>query len=546
MDTFFPFVGGIGLFLIGMMLLSDGLVAFAGSALRRGLVRFTGTPFKAFASGALITALVQSSTATTVTLIGFVSAGLITFSQAVGVVIGASLGSTATGWLVAGLGLQIKLGYYIMPLIGLGALIKLLAHGRWAGIGLALAGFGLLFLGLDMLQDGMRGLAGVFNLAQLPVGGFWAHIAVMLIGLALTALLQSSAAAIATTLTALHTGTINFDQAAAVVVGAAIGTTLTSAMVAIGATVAAKRTALAHILFNLIAGLIAIALLPALLAVIGFLDRYFNTTAGPLSLTAFHTLFILVGVAIFLPQTPRFAQLVERLIPERNDSLVRHLDNSLLSVPAVALEASQRALEKISLRQFDLYSRILNQPSVFPPPNESRILHDALERTFDFVTRTQVPSDDNPLSGQRVALLHAIDHLLRMTGRLQELQQAPIEFGNARYRDALVHSKAMLAMAGAGNGAIPDNLDLDLLEHEAKALRALTHQMRRDILLEAAGDSDTSQALHIMDAFRWMERTAHHVLRICHYLKTGRALSEQFSNANTSKSEDLPNEPDED
>src|SRR5690606_7285178 len=146
--------------------------------------------------------------------------------------------------LVAGLGLQVNLGFYTLPLIGLGALIKLLAHGRWTGIGLALAGFGLLFLGLNMLQDGMRGLAGIFNLAQLPVGGFWAHIAVMLIGLAMTALLQSSAAAIATTLTALHTGTINFDQAAAVVVGAAIGTTVTSAIVAIGANVPAKRTAL--------------------------------------------------------------------------------------------------------------------------------------------------------------------------------------------------------------------------------------------------------------------------------------------------------------
>lgn len=548
LDTIFPFMGGVGLFLVGMMLLSDGLVVFAGSALRRGLIRFTGTPFKAFSSGALITALVQSSTATTVTLIGFVSAGLITFSQAIGVVIGASLGSTATGWLVAGLGLQVNLGFYTLPLIGLGALIKLLVRGRWAGIGLALAGFGLLFLGLNMLQDGMRGLAGVFNLAQLPVGGFWAHIAVMLIGLAMTALLQSSAAAIATTLTALHTGTINFDQAAAVVVGAAIGTTLTSAIVAIGANVSAKRTALAHILFNLIAGLIAIALLPALLAAIGFMDRYFNTTAGPLSLTTFHTLFILVGVAIFLPQTSRFAQIVERLLPERSDNLVRHLDNSLLSVPAIALEASQRALEHMALRQFNIYGRILNHSSLATQPNELRQLQAALEQTFDFVTRTQVPSDDKPLSDQRIALLHAIDHLLRMTSRIQELGQAPIEFRNARFREAIAHSQTILTLASIGattaeTATVPDKRSLELIRLEAKALTDLTHQVRREILQEAGADGDTSQALHIMDAFRWMDRTAHHMSRICHYLKTGRALSELFSNGEATENLESQEEP---
>ncbi|MEZ5435071.1 MAG: Na/Pi symporter [Pseudomonadales bacterium] len=139
-------IGGMGLFLIGMKLLSDGLVAFAGENLRRALTHFTGTPCRAFISGALITALVQSSTATTVTLIGFVSAGLITFTQAIGVVIGASLGNTATGWVVAGLGLKINLGFYTLPLIGIGALLKLLGRRRWAELGLALAGFGMLFL----------------------------------------------------------------------------------------------------------------------------------------------------------------------------------------------------------------------------------------------------------------------------------------------------------------------------------------------------------------------------------------------------------------
>src|SRR5690606_20186496 len=131
-------------------------------------------------------ALAQSSTATTVTLIGFVSAGLITFSQAIGVVIGASFGNTATGWIVSGLGLKINLGFYTLPLIGVGALMKLLTTGKGSSLGQALAGFGMLFLGLNTLQDGMQGLAAMFSLAHLPTGGYGAYLLVVLVGLALT------------------------------------------------------------------------------------------------------------------------------------------------------------------------------------------------------------------------------------------------------------------------------------------------------------------------------------------------------------------------
>src|SRR5690606_22327328 len=346
----FPFAGGLGLFLIGMMLLSQGLVAFGGGAMKRALARFTGTPTKAFLSGMLATMAVQSSTATTVTLIGFVSAGLISFSQAIGVLIGASLGNTAPGWIIATLGLKVNLGFYTLPLVGAGALLKLLARGGWSELGLAMAGFGMLFVGLGTLQQGMQGLSEVVNLASLPAGGFVALVVTMLIGLGLTAVLQSSTAAIATTLTALHTQPINLEQAAALVVGAAIGTTLTGALVAIGGTIYTKRTALAYILFNAVAGALAIILLPVFLRVINWLTIHAGLDAGTTSLTAFHTLFIAVGVILFLPFVSQFARAVERFMPERGELATQRLDDSLLSIPAVALEASQRALEQVTLR----------------------------------------------------------------------------------------------------------------------------------------------------------------------------------------------------
>ncbi|HEY8353802.1 MAG TPA: Na/Pi symporter, partial [Methylophilaceae bacterium] len=332
-ELLFPLAGGLGLFLIGMMLLSEGLVAYAGDNLKRALMRFTGTPFKAFVSGALVTALVQSSTATSMTLIGFVSAGLITFSQAIGVLIGASLGNTATGWIIAELGLKVNLGFYTLILIGIGAFLRMLGRGRWRELGVVLAGFGLLFHGLSMLQQSMSGLSGMFSLAGLPVGGFGARIVIMLIGLVLTVLLQSSTAAVATTLTALYTDTINFDQAASLVVGAAIGTTLTGVLAAIGATIYAKRTALAYILFNLVAGLCGLLLLPVFLSLVRLLGDFMQIAPGATTLVAFHTFFILAGVAVFLPMTNRFARLVERLLPEVEDDLTQRLDDSLLNIP---------------------------------------------------------------------------------------------------------------------------------------------------------------------------------------------------------------------
>jgi phosphate:Na+ symporter len=517
LDILFPLIGGIGLFLVGMMLFSGGLVAFAGPALQQALARFTGTPRRAFASGALITALAQSSTATTVTLIGFVSAGLIPFAQAIGVVIGASLGNTATGWIVAGLGLKISLGFYTLPLIGIGALLRLLARERWANLGMALAGFGVLFVGLDTLQQGMRGLSDVFSLADLPVGGIGARFFIMLIGIALTAVLQSSTAAIAMTLTALHTEAISFDQATAMVIGASIGTTLTSLLVSIGATVHAKRTAMAHILFNLIAGLFAIALLPLYTFIVNAFATHAELAPGAIVLAAFHTLFIAVGVVLVLPFSERFARFVERLLPERGDVATQHLDSSLLAIPTLALDASQRALDLIAQRLFNCYGTILGGAHPEDLQETLKQTREALDRCFDFVSRIPPPGDED-FATRRIAQLHAIDHLLRFRERLLELDQVRGELDNPVYGEALAQNRQILALALEGF----TRSDSDWLEHmaaDAAALSALARRIRHGVLQDTGPDS-AARALRVTDTFRRLERSGHHVWRVCHYLKT--------------------------
>ncbi len=526
-EILFPFAGGLGLFLIGMMLLSQGLVGFAGGALQRALTRFTGSPFRAFASGTLVTMLVQSSTATTVTLIGFVSAGLIGASQAVGVLLGASLGNTATGWIVAGLGLKISLGYYTMPLIGIGAFLKLLGRGRVTDLGLALAGFGLMFTGLDTLSKGMQALAGVFNLASLPAGGYGARMAVMLVGLTMTAIMQSSTAAIATTLTALHGEVINFDQAAALVVGAAIGTTLTGVISAIGGTVHAKRTALAYVLFNAGAGIIAIVLLPLFHRVIDWLNAHAGLDAGASSLAAFHTLFIAVGVLLFLPVAGPFSRWIARLVPDVKGEATAHLDASLLALPDVALEASERALERLAADALDLFEARLKGEGGDTLNARLRMLDDEIDRVYDFVGRIQLPAEDEARVAARIAQLHAIDHLLRLHAHLHDLAQVSVPLEGHDYQWAREHG---LRVAGVARQGLADrNLArcMDQLELAAVAMAAEAAARRQDVLRRMPmGPGGASDALHRTDIYRWIGRSAHHIWRMCRYLAQGRLHEE--------------------
>ena len=488
------------------------------------MLRFTGTPWRAFGSGALTTILIQSSTATTVTLIGFVSAGLISFSHAIGVVIGASLGTTATGWFVAGLGLKINLGLHAAADRG-GALLRLLAQGRWRHLGLALAGFGMLFLGLSHMQDGMQGLSSDFDLKSLPDTGWWAHLAAMLLGILLTIVLQSSTAAVATTLTALHAATISFDQAAAIVVGAAIGTTFTGALVTIGGTISAKRTALAHVLFNLGTGTVAILLLPAFLNVLGWLHQHIGLESGAMSLAMFHTLFIAVGVAIFMPFVSQFERFVERILPQPETDSGRYLDASTLGVPAVALEASQRALESIAHELVDIQRTLLRKPMNEAIRRAIQVATDELNQALHFIARLSSLEYDPSLHGRRVAQLHTIDHLLRLCARLQRAPELLPLDDSPEITEVLQRMERVVDLVHEGlYGRAPAEW-LDLLHETVADVAQAVQVVRRQLLSAQAGESNLADALQTSDALRSMDRAAIHIERVCHYLLAGRQPS---------------------
>jgi phosphate:Na+ symporter len=272
MSTAISILGGVGLFLLGMTVMTSGLKALAGSGLRTVLSKAAATPLSGAFWGAVVTLLVQSSSATTMTTIGLVSAGLLTFPQGLGLVFGANVGTTGTGWLVALIGVRVSLTAAALPMIFVGALIKLLGRGRVSAAGAALAGFALVLFGLTTLQQGMGGLAERLHPADLPAvlgspgvawwSGLFGLLVLVAVGLAMTAVMQSSTAAIAVTLSAYYAGAVGLDQACALVIGQNVGTATSSAMAAIGASSTAKRLALAYVLFKLIAAVIALVLFP--------------------------------------------------------------------------------------------------------------------------------------------------------------------------------------------------------------------------------------------------------------------------------------------
>ena len=341
--------GGVGLFLLGMGLMTEGLRLAAGTALERILASSTRTRLRGLASGALVTALVQSSSAVTVAAIGFVNAGLLNLGQALWVLFGANVGTTTIGWLVALVGLKIKIEAFALPLIGLGMLLRLSGEGgRRGALGMALAGFGVLFLGIDLLQDTFSGAAADFTVPDLagPLG----VVAMVLIGVVMTVLMQASAAALVLAISAAQGGLVSLEAAAAAVIGANIGTTVTALIAAIGATPNARRAAAAHILFNLLTGAVALLLLPWFLGMLGVLARWFGLDAEPAGrLALFHTAFNLLGVALIWPLADRLTVFLQGRFrsEEEDEARPRHLDRTVLAVPALALDALEREVRHL-------------------------------------------------------------------------------------------------------------------------------------------------------------------------------------------------------
>ena len=370
-ETIISVIGGLAIFLFGMKIMSEGLQKVAGPKMRQILSVMTGNRFSGVLTGLTVTSAVQSSSATTVMLVSFVHAGLVTLPQSIGVIMGANIGTTFTGWLVAILGFKVKIAAMALPAISLGFFVRFFKVKSLTQWGEVLVGFGILFLGLDFMKDAVHHLRESEMLLSLMANARadvigW-RLAAVGIGTFVTLLVQSSSATMAITMTLAAQGMIGLDTACALVIGENIGTTVTANLAAIGASRAAKRAALAHFIFNIFGSIWAVVLFVPFFSFINFIVPGDAAASGVLSqvtiaarLAAFHSIFNIINTSLFLPFTTQLAWVASRLIKSGEDRFgLRYIDPSMVGMPPTAIHAARSELKRMLDEVESMLSRVL-------------------------------------------------------------------------------------------------------------------------------------------------------------------------------------------
>lgn len=533
LETVSVVIGGIGLFLLGMILMTDGMKALAGDSLKDRLSRLTGGVSRSILSGAAVTAIVQSSSATTLMTIGFVSAGLISFTQSIGVILGANLGSTSTGWIVSVIGLKFSVTSFALPLIGIGALMRFFTNGKYSTQGIVIAGFGLLFLGIGTLQDGMSSLTTNFSLEQYAGDSILQLLILVIVGIVMTIVLQSSSTAMVITLTALAADALSFEHATVLVIGQNIGTTAKAYLATLGGTVQARRTAMTHISFNITVAIIAFVTLPLILSFIEWLEKMIKFDVA-ISLALFSTLIYVLGIIVIVPFLPLYIKMINKMVPEKGDKLTKYLDASVATVPAVAIEAVRRTLIRISKAICSVGTELFNQKNLTPlMKNQLLEAEAALNETRQFLTQVgsqSLSTKENEYTMQ-IALIHTIDHLDRLMKALCE----------SDYLDQL-HKDHILALSNE-----MEELFLEVFEQQSYdrqkilllkvktnslAIAEIRRTSRKEIIektvLHPADIDTTIQKVHTL---HWIDRIAYHLWRSLHHLDKCQSSTKEESEA---------------
>lgn len=379
-------IGSLGLFLYGMKLMSESLQKVAGSKMRHILAAMTNNRLKGVLTGFLVTTTIQSSSATTVMIVSFVNAGLISLVASIGVIMGANIGTTVTAWLIAILGFKVSLSFLSLPLIGLSFPLFFSKNGKRKSWGEFLIGFAILFIGLQFLKESVPGINDADTLAflgNLTDLGFFSTLIFILVGTILTIILQSSSATMALTLVMCYNGLISFEMAAAMVLGENIGTTVTANIAAYVANVTAKRAARAHFIFNVFGVLwMVIVFHPFLRGIDWFLQErhgasLLNTHLShtdfdsikylyPIGLAIFHTSFNIINTLALVGFSPFIAKVATKMVPDKGEDdeefRLKFINTGFVSTGELSIVQANQELGEFGKRLAKMfqYARDLN------------------------------------------------------------------------------------------------------------------------------------------------------------------------------------------
>ena len=350
---------GVAIFLFGMIALEQGFTAFTGGALEKILKVATDTKWKSIGFGVLTTTVMQSSSLVSVITISFLSAGLLNLAAGIGIIFGANIGTTTGAWLVAGLGLKVKISSYAMPMLVFGVILILQKSKKLKGAGYILAGLGFLFLGISYMKEGFDAFKDTLDLSQFAISGLTGLLVFTLIGIVATVIMQSSHATLVLIITALAAAQITYENALALAIGANVGTTITALIGAMSANVGGKRLAGAHLIFNLATGAIAIVFLNQFLVSVDWLSESLGIANDDytLKLAVFHTLFNLTGVIVMSPFVNKLAAFLEQLLLDKKEDVIgaKYLHDVSVDFPETAVEAVRNE----TMHVYDLSLNIL-------------------------------------------------------------------------------------------------------------------------------------------------------------------------------------------
>lgn len=482
-------LAGLGIFLFGIRLIEDSVAKLGGRGFKRMVREGTSTRLRAILSGTAVTAILQSSSAVTLMTLAFVGAGIVSLAGGIGVVLGSNIGTTATSWIVATIGFKLDIEELALPLIGIGGLVLIfLGHSpRYSQISHLLVGFGFLFLGLDNMKDSVAAFADHIDPAVLVNAEPWHFV---LLGLALTAMMQSSSATVAILLTALYAGLFDLREGALAIVGTNVGTTVTIMLGALGGTIVKKRLAWSHLTFNVFAALLALIALPLYLRLIHLV---LGDAPDPvLGLALFHTAFNLIGVVVVTPFLGIFSRAIERLVPEKVERLTRYIGETAPEIPEAAAAGVQKEVRRLLLETTAFHLELFDIEPPLLLPADAELMersrdhlaqYDALKRLQAEIITYVMQVEKHELGENESQVLNRAVHAARLAlysaKTLKDVKRnidsfldlgGELERIHARLRKRMMNSHLRIAKA----------LELDGSADRTTELAALLRQLDED------------------------------------------------------------------
>ncbi|OQY35375.1 MAG: Na/Pi cotransporter [Spirochaetaceae bacterium 4572_59] len=543
-STVMGIIGSLGLFLFGMKVMSEGIQKAAGEGLQKTLNHITANRFVAVITGFVITAIIQSSSATTVMVVSFVNAGLLNLTQSIGIIMGANVGTTITGWIVSLLGFKFKISAMALPIIAIGLPLYFSKSSRRRDWGEFFIGFGILFLGLSFMKDYMPALNAndVSFLTPFTDRGVLSLLIFIMAGALVTIIVHSSSASMAIILTMAHNGILPFEAAAAMVMGSNIGTTIDAFLASIGANVNAKRAARVHILFN-IAGVVVISFV--FKPFIHMVNAIVPGTEITTHLAMFHTLFNILNTVIFIGFVNQIAALVKKLVPPgKNEAglekyTLPYIESTIQNIPEINLMKAKSEvvhMTQVVEDMFDIYVDVFKHPDKKMGSKLDKVkgLEDYSDQMQEEITKFLISCSAenlNEIGRKNVSAMMRIVNELESIG---DCCYSLILLSNRRYKKEIpLHKSAIdelvpyTKMVQRFLSFIKDHMNEHLNKEELAEAHVLEKKidktrksLKKEVRKNLKSGADIKGELLYLDIVRHIERIGDYCLNIAQALRT--------------------------